>query len=80
LERKIFTFGIERWFARPCHGEDRQAGRGNPGFDVAWHGWTGGLPNVEGEFADGALPIIMLTARSEEIDKVLGLEIGAMIT
>lgn len=33
--------------------------------------------NLKGNPASAALPIIMLTAKSEEIDKVIGLELGA---
>lgn len=33
--------------------------------------------NLKGNPATSALPIIMLTAKSEEIDKVIGLELGA---
>ena len=33
--------------------------------------------NIKGNTATSSLPIIMLTAKSEEIDKVIGLELGA---
>jgi len=46
----------------------------DPGSQPAETGWPGGLPRVRRE---SALPIIMLTARDEEADKLVGLELGA---
>ena len=67
-----------------------RAARGDAGFDIA-HGGNFDLvildlmlPGMDGleicrrlRQKDTRLPILMLTARTEEIDKVLGLELGA---
>jgi len=47
---------------------------------AARHGRSGGLRTLRADAATKKIPIVMLTARTEEADVVTGLEIGRTIT
>src|SRR3954447_15882775 len=82
--RKVLTFPLERdgyQVVQAADGEEALARFGDQPADLLLLDTT--LPKLHGLAArqqlrsHGSVPIIMLTARDDELDKVVGLELGA---
>ena len=58
-------------------GAGRNARTDHPGLDVAKNARTRNLQGPETDIATRQIPVIMLTAKAEEIDRIVGLEFGA---
>ncbi|MEM1180154.1 MAG: response regulator transcription factor [Acidobacteriota bacterium] len=82
---ELVTFHLKDWGAQVTVANDGRIGLEKAlagGFDLVILDWM--LPGVDGldilrqiRSRDPALPVLMLTARASEIDRVLGLEVGA---
>ena len=79
LAYNLVKAGTRRWSRATAAGAAPGARRVAPTWSSstsccpAWTGWTSAASCA----ATGDVPMIMLTARDEEIDRVVGLELGA---
>lgn len=64
----------DRWGGRRAESHGGKSGSDSAGYYDAEDGWLRSLQKIREK---KNTPIIMLTARAEELDKVLGLELGA---